>query len=254
MAGQQRARLTRDARAPQPATQCLGALNAPEEQQVEVEVPLSVFWRPRVVGFSAPSGAGGRGPVSCGTDARGRQGQVRLGWAGAGAEPAAVEDHRESRLNATNPGVRFDGTPMGGGSGRCGKGFRARAWAGSGAAAHRLAGSAPRPAADPGSPSTSATAGHPAARLPLGARVWSRRASSRSIAPTGGGRAAAGGSRLESLLDSQLGLERAGRARKGPKGLVNKYITVHSRTHESLLSRVRRGDHGQGHGARDHMI
>eukprot|EP00966_Prymnesium_polylepis_P265986 6144258-Prymnesium_polylepis.1 len=47
VAGQQRARLTRDARAPQPATQWLGALNAPEEQQVEVEVPLSMFWRSR---------------------------------------------------------------------------------------------------------------------------------------------------------------------------------------------------------------
>ena len=200
MAGQQRARLTRDARAPQPATQCLGALNAPEEQQVEVEVPLSVLWRPREVGFSAPSGAGGRGPVSCGTDARGRQGQVRLCWAGTGAEPVADELPRISRLNATNPVVLFDGTPVRGGSGRCGKGFRARAWAGCGAAAHRLAGSAPRPAADPGAPSASATAGHPAARLPLGATVRSRRASSRSITPTGGGRAAAGGGRLESLF------------------------------------------------------
>eukprot|EP00966_Prymnesium_polylepis_P183997 4264724-Prymnesium_polylepis.1 len=73
------------------------------------------------------SGAGGSGPVSCGTDARGRQGKVRLGsWAGAGAEPAAVEDHRESRLNATNPVLLFDGTPVRGGSGRCGKSFRAR--------------------------------------------------------------------------------------------------------------------------------
>eukprot|EP00966_Prymnesium_polylepis_P194586 4510934-Prymnesium_polylepis.1 len=44
-----------------------------------------------------------------------------------------------------NPGVLFDGTPMSGGSGKCGKGFRARAWAGSGAAAHRLAGSAQTP-------------------------------------------------------------------------------------------------------------
>eukprot|EP00966_Prymnesium_polylepis_P060444 1402531-Prymnesium_polylepis.1 len=57
---------------------------------------------------------------------------------------------------------------MGGGSGRCGKGFMARAWAGSGAAAHRPAGSALRPASDPGSTSTSATAGHPAARLRWG--------------------------------------------------------------------------------------
>jgi hypothetical protein len=74
----------------------------------------------------------------------------------------------------------------------------------------------------------SATADHPAARLPLGAMVLSRRASSRSIAPTGGGRAAAGGSRLESLFDSQIGLKRAGRGcqggRKGPK--VNKSLFV----------------------------
>eukprot|EP00966_Prymnesium_polylepis_P256515 5925952-Prymnesium_polylepis.1 len=41
---------------------------------------------------------------------------------------------------------------------------RGRAWAGSCAAAHRLAGSALRPTADPGAPSASATAGHPAAR------------------------------------------------------------------------------------------
>ena len=141
----------------------------------------------------------------------------------------ADELPRRSRLNATSPVVLFDGTPMGGGSGRCGKGFRARAWAGSGAAAHRLAGSAPRPAADQDHPSTSATAGHPAAQLSLGAMVWSRRASSRSIAPTGGGRAAAGGSRLESLLDSQLGLERAGRAALGPgKGprLINLFVRL----------------------------
>jgi hypothetical protein len=44
-----------------------------------------------VVGFSAPSDGGGRGPVSCGTDARGRHGKVRSGWAGAGAEPVADE-------------------------------------------------------------------------------------------------------------------------------------------------------------------
>ena len=230
MAGQQRARLTRDARAPQPATQCLGALNAPEEQQVEVEVPLGVLWRPRVVGFSAAPErwrwAWAR-LLRHGRAREARAGEIGLGW---GWRWRGSRLPRISRLNATNPVVLSDGTPMRGGSGRCGKGFRARAWAGSGAAAHRLAGSAPRPAADPGSPSTSATAGHPAARLSLGAMVWSRRASSRSIAPTGGGRAAAGGSRLESLLDSQLGLERAGRARKGPKGLVNKYITVHSRT------------------------
>eukprot|EP00966_Prymnesium_polylepis_P065446 1519083-Prymnesium_polylepis.1 len=62
VAGQQRARLTREVRAPQPATQCLGVLNAPEEQQGEVEVPLSAFWRLREVGFSAPSDGGGRGP------------------------------------------------------------------------------------------------------------------------------------------------------------------------------------------------
>ena len=86
----------------------------------------------------------------------------------------------------------------------------------------------------------SATADHPAAQLSLGAMVWSRRAStqhqgSRSIAPTGGGRAAAGGSRLESLfdsLDSQLGLESWA---KGPERawlILNRYIymTVHSRT------------------------
>ena len=78
----------------------------------------------------------------------------------------------------------------------------------------------------------SATADHPAAQLSLGAMVWSRRASSRSIAPTGGGRAAAGGSRLESLLDSQLGLERAGRARKGSK--VNN--TIRSTFGEPLLA------------------
>eukprot|EP00966_Prymnesium_polylepis_P153344 3541951-Prymnesium_polylepis.1 len=86
VAGQQRARLVCDARAPQAAMQCPGAQNPPEEQQVEVEVPLSAFWRPRVVGFSAPSVVGGHGLVSCGTDARVRQGKVRLSWAGAGAE------------------------------------------------------------------------------------------------------------------------------------------------------------------------
>ena len=151
----------------------------------------------------------------------------------------AVEDHRGSRLNATNPVDLFDGTAVRGGSGKCGKSCKGRAWAGCGAAAHRLAGSAPRPAADPGSSSASATAGHPAARLPLGATVRSRRASSRSIAPTGGGRAAAGGGRLESLFDSRLGLRGLRGAAKGPKGRVNKYITVTIRTLYGLLADAR---------------
>eukprot|EP00966_Prymnesium_polylepis_P059006 1367805-Prymnesium_polylepis.1 len=71
MAGQQRARLTRDARASQPATLRPGAQNAPEEQQGEVEVPLSALWRSGKGASFAPSDGGGRGPVSCGTDARG---------------------------------------------------------------------------------------------------------------------------------------------------------------------------------------
>eukprot|EP00966_Prymnesium_polylepis_P041211 956021-Prymnesium_polylepis.1 len=37
-----------------PWMQCPGALNAPEDQEVEVEVPLSTFWRSRVVGFLRP--------------------------------------------------------------------------------------------------------------------------------------------------------------------------------------------------------
>ena len=45
VAGLQRARLTRDARASQAAMHCPGALNAPEEPEGEVEVPLSALWR-----------------------------------------------------------------------------------------------------------------------------------------------------------------------------------------------------------------
>eukprot|EP00966_Prymnesium_polylepis_P293538 6779734-Prymnesium_polylepis.1 len=41
-------------------SQCPGALNAPEEQEVEVEVPLSTLWRPEEVGFSAPRDGGQR--------------------------------------------------------------------------------------------------------------------------------------------------------------------------------------------------
>eukprot|EP00966_Prymnesium_polylepis_P121999 2820179-Prymnesium_polylepis.1 len=59
----------------------------------------------------------GVGPSACDTDARGRHGQVRLDWAGAGVEPVADELPQISRLNATNPDLSFDGTPVRGGSG-----------------------------------------------------------------------------------------------------------------------------------------
>eukprot|EP00966_Prymnesium_polylepis_P304780 7041683-Prymnesium_polylepis.1 len=55
--------------------------------------------------------------------------------------------------------------------------------------------------------------------------VLSRRASSRSIAPTGDGRAAAGGSQLESLLDSQLGLESCQGPGKGPSLILREKLS-----------------------------
>eukprot|EP00966_Prymnesium_polylepis_P187242 4340672-Prymnesium_polylepis.1 len=82
MAGQQRARLTRDARAPQAAMQCPGALNAPEEQE-DVEVPL----RARSVGpewsGSPPRamavGVGAR-LLRHGRAREAREGDIGLGW------------------------------------------------------------------------------------------------------------------------------------------------------------------------------
>eukprot|EP00966_Prymnesium_polylepis_P272088 6286537-Prymnesium_polylepis.1 len=63
VAGQQRVRLTRDARAPQAAMQCPGAQNAAEEQQGDVEVPpLSALWGPERAHPSPRAMAVGVGP------------------------------------------------------------------------------------------------------------------------------------------------------------------------------------------------
>eukprot|EP00966_Prymnesium_polylepis_P314310 7263186-Prymnesium_polylepis.1 len=106
------------------------------------------------------SDAGGRGPVSCGTDARRRQGK------------RAGEEHSLARLSATHPVLLFDGTPVRGMSGKV-WGKAAQGARGRTVVRRRTVwqGSAPRPTADPGSPSTSATASHPASRLPLRARL-----------------------------------------------------------------------------------
>eukprot|EP00966_Prymnesium_polylepis_P289505 6687029-Prymnesium_polylepis.1 len=70
--------------------------------------------------------------------------------------------------------------------------------------------------------------------------VLSRRASSRSIAPTGGGRVAAGGCRLESLCDLQLGLRGLGGAAKGTRliNTIRQPVTISTRY--GLLAGTRR--------------